>query len=630
VTTTALALCGYGWPIEPGADRCASCSFAGAGPAPCRFPQQASNGHIRHDSDHQAADPGPPDDDDWDDLMARRERVRRALVAEPEPEDEAELPEAPPFPAGLARGPLADLLNWAELDGLPVSYVAASAETVAAAAAAQTVDGERGARLSLGSTRRIIPALWQALIGDSGEAKNPPIRVARQATEDEQAARLADWQARCDAEREAAKAANREPELPARPEPLYSTSATVESQARWLMRTGGAGLVTNGELASFLRGLGQYKAGGGSDRFDAMDIWSGEPILIQRVGGGGARNAVLIDVPEPRLSVVGGLVTDNLPMLGNESDGLRARFLPVLASSDVIPNFDGSVPLPDSWLTAMRQLHRCENGRDWYLRGEAREAVKAAAARWLARKREGTEPKVIRTALAKADEQCLRIALAVAELSGPGAGGDIPLWCVQYAIARVEYALGVWLALGTDQVMAYNRRDEVLSRAVRDLLTRIEQRPETIGGRHYMTRAEIQTAKVAGAVRPGQVDELITAWLAHFPLCITVYSERDKGKWPGARLADRTDCPLPARRGPAPVIVWEPRRRAAPRLTDHPDTDGKLLTSGVSRLPTDRSPDSGSAGQRLGGPTDPGPETPESGPVRRYPSGIPGGDDGQP
>jgi Protein of unknown function (DUF3987) len=623
VTTTDTALCGYGQPIEPGAERCGSCEYAGTGPAPCRFPRQAANGHERHDAEHQADKPDCTDDADWDDLMARREPGHPPGVPDwPEDDEpEGELPEAPPFPHDLARGPLRALLDWADEDGLPVSFVAATAETVAAAACARTVTGEPGASLPLGGSRTVIPVLWQALIGESGTGKNPSMRPALAPTDAVQADRLDVWRAECEAERDAAEAGERKPDEPERPENLTMTSATTEAIARWLAGSGGAGLLRNGELASFLRSFGQYKGGAGSDRYDLMDVWSGEPIDIARVGDGGQKIGIRIRVDQPRLSVIGGLVPENVALLGNESDGLRARFLPVLPSSEVRPNLDGSKPLPESWLTAVTRLHECDQPREWFLRGQAREVIKIAAGRWADRARNGTDPKVIRTALAKADEQAMRLALVMAELAEPGAGGGIPPWCAEYAVARVEYALGVWLALGTDQVMVYSRRDEVLSRGVRELLTRIQQRqPDPESRRRYMTRADIQAAKVAGAVRPDQVNELIGAWLAQFPRCVTVYSERDKGKWPRAVLADRAACPAKSSRGPAPVVVWEPRRTAQTL----PRTDGKLLNSGVSVAGTDEGEHQESPGGGHSRATLACPETPESGPFRSFDSGVSG------
>ena len=203
------------------------------------------------------------------------------------------------------------------------------------------------------------------------------------------------------------------------------SSVGVEAIARWLSATGGGGILKNGELASFLKGLGQYKSGGGSDRYDAMDMWSGESISIERVGQGGKKNAIQIYVRQPRLSIVGGLVPDNVELLGSETDGLRARFLPVLPSSLVIPNLDGpGAEIPASWLSAIGGFTSAR-GREWTLDGTPR-TNQGCCDGWTERRREGTDPATVRTALAKADEQCMRIALMASEQENPGEGGRCP------------------------------------------------------------------------------------------------------------------------------------------------------------------------------------------------------------
>ena len=367
-------------------------------------------------------------------------------------EEEYFLPAAPVFPYEKATGPLRDLLDWAKEDGLPVSYVAAAAEVAAAGAAACGL----GTELRLTGARMVRTALWQVLIGDSGDGKNPAIRHAMGPAERHYAALLA----RC-----------REDGTQHRPpQKLMQSNVGVEAMARWLEATDGAGILRNGELASFLRGLGQYKRGGGSDRFDVMDMWSGEPISIERVGQGGKRNAISIYVPEPRLSIIGGLVPENLKLLGSEADGLRARFLPVIPSSPVIPRLAGGAEIPATWDDAIKRLYECQEKREWVLSAEAHDLIMAAVRRWTQRKSGGTDPVTVRTALAKADEQCLRIALTVSELAEPGkGGGEIPAWAAAYAVARIDYALDCWLALGSDQAMAFSRKDEVINAAVADL-----------------------------------------------------------------------------------------------------------------------------------------------------------------
>ncbi len=501
---------------------------------------------------------------------------------ETEEQADAVLPAAPEFPHKLARGPLRDLMDWAEGDGLPVSLVAASAEVAAATAAAGRPGpaggaGDLGAHLRLTPTRRVLPVLWEALIAGSGSGKNPSINAALTPLTDYYAAVMADW-----AER-SGKAKKASQDAPPRPQALIQSSVGIEPMARWLSRTGGSGLVRNGELASFLKGLGQYKAGGGSDRYDAMDIWSSEPISIERVGDGGSRNAVQVYVPCPRVSVIGGLVPENVRCLGSESDGLRARFLPVLPSSQVIPNLDGTVALPSSWVSSMTSLLDYGPPREWFLRGDARGLMREAMQGWKARQSDGIDPVVVKTALAKTDEQCLRIALSVAESETPGKGGNIPVWAVLYAIARVDYSLGCWLSLGSDQVMAFSRKDEVLNAGVADLLRAIEARTPGTDGRRYMTRRDIQMSQVAGATTPPRVDELVRAYLSAYPGCVIIFSDKDQAKFPGARKLDRAAAPAGHARGLAPVVVYAPPRRLQVVSVAPQRTLGKLLDPTVSQ-----------------------------------------------
>ena len=110
--------------------------------------------------------------------------------------------------------------------------------------------------------------------------------------------------------------------------------------------------------------------------------------------------------------------------------------------------------------------------------------------------------------------------------------------------------------------MTFSRKDETLNAGVAGLLRAIEARPAERfpGGRKYMTRREIQESQIAGATTPVLVDALIKAYLDAYPKCVTVFSDNALVNLPGARLEDRSQCPSPSQRGPAPMIVYAPRR----------------------------------------------------------------------
>jgi hypothetical protein len=204
-------------------------------------------------------------------------------------------------------------------------------------------------------------------------------------------------------------------------------------------------------------------------------------------------------------------------------------------------------------------------------------------------------------------EQCMRIALVVSELENPGKGGPVPEWAAEYAVARIDYALGCWLALGSDQTMAFSRKDEVINAAVADLQRLIERRPAEKDARKWMKRRDIQQSQVGGATTPGLVDELIRGYLRAYPKTVTVFTDKDLARFPRAQLADRSEVPGGPSRGPAPVIVWAPLRHARESKAGA-CTLGKLL--GPNSFPNvhAQTPDHVTAGQE----GDPSVGTPES------------------
>ena len=59
---------------------------------------------------------------------------------------------------------------------------------------------------------------------------------------------------------------------------------TLEALGRSLHGAQGAGLLDLDESSQLLRGLGEYKRGGGGDRGRILALWSGAPWKLFRVG----------------------------------------------------------------------------------------------------------------------------------------------------------------------------------------------------------------------------------------------------------------------------------------------------------------------------------------------------------
>ena len=91
--------------------------------------------------------------------------------------------------------------------------------------------------------------------------------------------------------------------------------------------------------------------------------------------------------------------------------------------------------------------------------------------------------------------------------------------------------------------------------ALADLLRLIERQPAGPDERKSMTRRAIQQSHVGGASTPYHVDELIRAYLRAYPYTVIVFTDGDHAKFPAARREERSGG-----RGPAPVIVYAPRR----------------------------------------------------------------------
>ena len=123
--------------------------------------------------------------------------------------------------------------------------------------------------------------------------------------------------------------------------PVRLGDQTLEACARSLhAAAGAAGGIDIDELATLLRGVGEYKRGGGGDRGRFLSLWSGAPWSFDRVAGGGKTNNVKLRISRPTLAICGGLQPPLHELLGGDDDGLRPRWLPHLAA---LPKTTGSL-----------------------------------------------------------------------------------------------------------------------------------------------------------------------------------------------------------------------------------------------------------------------------------------------
>lgn len=240
----------------------------------------------------------------YGDPAARRAAAKakaEAVAAEPVawgkviPLDEATPPV--PFPLGTLPQSLVDLVaGTADSVGCEPDYGAVHAIAIAAGA----IGGTYSLQIKRGYYAPSV--VWACVVAGSGAGKSPAVAPICKPV----------------------YAQHRKNIVEGSKKEVYIQDVTVEKMAR-LLSDNPRGLINLwDEMAGFLRGFNQYKAGGkGSDRAHYLSIWDGRPLKIDRVLGDGS-----ISVPFPRLSMVGGIQPGVLDDLREGPvDGLYERFL---------------------------------------------------------------------------------------------------------------------------------------------------------------------------------------------------------------------------------------------------------------------------------------------------------------
>jgi hypothetical protein len=194
------------------------------------------------------------------------------------------------------------------------------------------VGSTRGLEIQPGWLER--PSLYVALVGPSGSGKTPALnatlaparRLAGQLNQD-------------------------------RPQCAVVSEATTEALALLLRDRPRGVLLYTDELSALLDAFGLYRNGRGADRQFYCSAWNGNSFQITRVNRSqGPRRPEVIEVKDPWLGVVGGLVPERLSAFGSGpllNDGLLQRFLFLLARET--PGSAGS-PVPPEVRRAYEDL----------------------------------------------------------------------------------------------------------------------------------------------------------------------------------------------------------------------------------------------------------------------------------
>ncbi|MET8142673.1 DUF3987 domain-containing protein [Sphaerisporangium sp. NPDC005288] len=441
------------------------------------------------------------------------------------------LPGIPDYPVDALVGPLRELVLASKSAGLSPGLVG-GAGLAALATAASMAD------LEIYDSWVERPSLWVPLIAPRGAGKSPAQDFAYRTLRDLNAAS-------CQQFHDQLQIWNETPKKDRGPRPadtsLLVDDTTIEMIARFLARGNGTGSVDVDELRGWLESIGRYRSGGdGGERGRWLSLWSGAPWRYQRVS-----NDTELFVRRPVVTICGGLQPPYHHLLGSEDDGFRPRWLPHLVQLDTSLK-QGKPGDTTQWDKVITTLYGSREARTWRMSTLAHNVWNAAQSRW---KREagGTETASVAAALIKADRQCARVALVIAESMAPGAGGEVSREVMECAVALVDYTLNCWRAMPDRDGLTLSRRDERLQEAVDALADWLEQH----GGK--ADRRQLTRAKAAKCRTVAELNQVLA-----------MYEEI----YPGSVREERTGT-----RGPTGTVVYAPRRSPKRPLSETVDVD---------------------------------------------------------
>lgn len=245
----------------------------------------------------------------------------------PDPIPLAAVPDVPPFPVHVFPAPIRALVEeiaWAL--NCPTDYAAVPVLTLTGGALANA------RQLAIKRHHTQSACLYAAYVGRPGTTKSAPLKLLRRVFDATQARWRAEWEREMECWREAE-------EDERGPKPLLRrcvvSDTTTESLALILGDNPRGLVMIRNELAALMTSMNQYRSGGaGHDRQVYLNLWDGDPIVIDRKSDK-ARDGAPIVAADPFTAITGTLQPDVLAQLrgiarGGEpppNDGFFDRFL---------------------------------------------------------------------------------------------------------------------------------------------------------------------------------------------------------------------------------------------------------------------------------------------------------------
>lgn len=185
-------------------------------------------------------------------------------------------------------------------------------------------------RVQLGKGVSLPPAIWVALVGETGTLKSPVIDlVCGDPLDMIEEQKRQEWQLEYEAWKAAAKRARKSEDGEIPPEPirqkLIATDGTYEGLLKQLARQGRGELLLYDELESLQANMRRSDRRG-----DILSLWNGKRLRKQLVGNHDAGTASsYVDVSDPLVCFVGGIQPAKLQqyVAEGDTDGLWSRYL---------------------------------------------------------------------------------------------------------------------------------------------------------------------------------------------------------------------------------------------------------------------------------------------------------------
>ncbi|TPI64276.1 DUF3987 domain-containing protein [Mesorhizobium sp. B3-1-3] len=225
------------------------------------------------------------------------------------------------------------LLRWVRSEsrrkGAPESFAALAAIAVASSAIGASLRIQPKA-LDTGFVQ--FASLWAAIVAEPGRGKSPIISAAEKPLRDLDAEWYAAGKDRHDRWSAAMQAHRKKPKENPDPGPepvirrIVVDDITLEQQVRVHSQNARGLIRCPDELMGLFGSLGQYKKGSEGDRSQALRLFEGRPIAVDRVGGGSIR------ADKALMGVLAGTQPQKLAEIARNlgADGMLQRFIFVI------------------------------------------------------------------------------------------------------------------------------------------------------------------------------------------------------------------------------------------------------------------------------------------------------------